>query len=534
MFVCWPMYNRHGLSSSQELESRDLAALNQYFFWSIVTLQGVAVMVLVPALVGGALAEEKQRRGLEVLLTTALSSVEIVLGKLLARMCYLIVVLLLSVPVFCLLSVNGGIDVGLVALSYAVTFTTGFLIAALAIAVSTLSDRPSKAVVTTYFLASTWLILPFVPNPNNSLPGDWLFSSLIVRGLHIVLRWVCTINPLCAVQGMSWTVLSRDLVAGLAGTMAAQVGISMLLILGSVMLLRPLSRREGSPASRFKVVSFLMSRRSLLPRRGCGDRPILWKECHLARTTVLARLVIALAVAGIAVPAGLETWRLSLNAFRELGVNGYGTLGANVAHNELNTFLRETVVLLYLAMALAVAVRSAVSVTKEIEKETWISLIATPLGATTVVGGKILGAICSVRWLGWIYVAFVALGVATGAVHPLGGCLVVLEALVFLCISGLAGNQHFPVVPFVNAVAGPDDAGGSGAQWRLLDVLLLCERLRLRDPLSDHAVDSGTESGDFPGGGATPWFFWRQWLIGRRTEFNESGVLSSQRRPHCF
>ena len=111
--ICSPIYSEWGLSSSQEMEHRRLAALNEEFFILTVFVQGLAVLILTPALVGGAVAEEKQRRGLEILLTTTLSSTEIVLGKLLARICLLVVILLVAAPVFCLMSLNGGVDIGL-------------------------------------------------------------------------------------------------------------------------------------------------------------------------------------------------------------------------------------------------------------------------------------------------------------------------------------------------------------------------------------------------------------------------------------
>jgi ABC-2 type transport system permease protein len=143
-----------------------LAGLNEEFFVLTVFVQGLAVLVLTPALVGGALAEEKQKRGLGILLATTLSSTEIVLGKLAARMCLLVVIVLVAAPVFCLLSLNGGVDVGLLALSYGATLTTGFLIAAMAILVSTLSGRPLRAVMASYSVVLAWLVLPFLPIPS--------------------------------------------------------------------------------------------------------------------------------------------------------------------------------------------------------------------------------------------------------------------------------------------------------------------------------------------------------------------------------
>jgi ABC-type transport system involved in multi-copper enzyme maturation permease subunit len=437
--ICSAIYSQRDISSSQELEHRRLAELNEEFFVLTVFVQGLAVLVLTPALVGGAVAEEKQKRGLDILLTTTLSSTEIVLGKLAARMCLLVGIVLVAAPVFCLMSLNGGVDVGLLALSYGATLTTGFLIAAMAILVSTLSGRPLRAIMASYSVVIAWLVLPFLPGPSGTGPGPPGLSSWIGEGIAVVQRCVGITNPFYVGGEVSWTP-SRELVFGLAWMMVAQVGIAALLIVAAAAMLRPLARRAGSSASRFKLLSFLFSRRSLLPHRACGDRPILWKECHVARTTVLTRLVIALALLGIAILGGSEIWRISAAAIGELRVHGYGSQALHPARDELNFLLRELIVHLYIAMALITATRSALNFTSEIEKETWTSLIATPLDRSEILGGKILGTFWGMRWLGLSYLAFVGLGLAAGAVHPLAGLLVLVELSIFVAFAAALGT----------------------------------------------------------------------------------------------
>ena len=119
--------------------------------------------------------------------------------------------------------------------------------------------------------------------------------------------------------------------------------------------------------------------------------------------------------------------------------------------------LRVVIVVLYIAMALVVAVRSALNFTSEIEKETWTSLIATPLDATEILSGKILGTFWGMRWLGLIYLAFVALGLAAGAVHPLAGVLVLLELSIFLPFVAALGTSVLALVEILGFRAGRDD-----------------------------------------------------------------------------
>jgi ABC-2 family transporter protein len=330
VFIFGPILLSDGLYRSQELEHRRLAELNEFFFAVVTVTEGLAILTLTPALVAGAIAEEKQRRGFEIVLTTTLSSIEIVLGKLLARMCQLVVILSLTVPVFCLLSLNGGVDVGLVVLGYLVTLSTGFLLATMAIAVSIVSKSPLRAVTATYLIELAWLLLPYLPDLFGPVmgPGPPSFSSWIRAGLVVAQQCVGMTNPFYVAGGMS-RLLRPELVVGLVKMVALQLGVSALLILGSAYVFRSLALRAGSSDSRFKLVSLSLSRRTFRPRRACGDRPMLWKECHVARTTVLTRLITVLVVLGIAIPMGADTLRVSSSAFRELASQGYGALAVN-------------------------------------------------------------------------------------------------------------------------------------------------------------------------------------------------------------
>ncbi len=442
VFIFGPITLSGGLYNSQALEHRHLADLNEFFFAVIMVMAGLAVLSLTPALVAGTIAEEKRRRGFDIVLATTLSSLEIVLGKLLARICQLVVILSLTVPIFCLLSLNGGVDVGVVVLGYLVMLTTGFLLATMAIAVSTLAASPLQAVIAAYLVEFAWLLIPLLPNSFGPVagPGPPAFSSWISAGLVAVQQWVGMTNPFYVAGGMDWRA-PRALVVGVLKLSVLQLGVSALLVLGSSLVFRPLALRAGSSDSRFKLVSFVLSRRTFRPRRPCGDRPMLWKECHVARTTVLTRFITVLAVIGIAIPLGLETWKVSLAAFRELGSQGYGVLADNRYRDELNGFLRVVLVVLYVAMALSVTARSALNCRGEFEKETWKSLIATPLDAAEIVSGKIVGSLWGIRWPGAIYLAFLLLGVVAGALHPLAGVLVVLEVGVFLTFAATLGTR---------------------------------------------------------------------------------------------
>jgi ABC-type transport system involved in multi-copper enzyme maturation permease subunit len=416
-----------------------LHAIVTDFFKSIVTAQALAVLILTPALVGGVIAEEKQRGTLQLLLASSLSSFEIVVSKILVRISHLLILLALPLPVLCLLNMLGGLNPGLILVSLGATYTTGFVIATTALAVSTTAQRPQSAIVTTYLIVFVWLGLPFfamlgLPSTTGSGPYAWLFHESVVQ---LELRTGIT-NPLYILFGPKWTGIAARHNAFL-WMMASHVAIGTLLLLAAAAALRPLASRAGSTGSRWKLLAFLLSKRPLLPRRACGEHPMLWKESHAVGAPLISRLLGAGALLVLAVALGYFTWRFASPAILELQSWGYGTQGVTTSRDELNMFLRMTLVGIYVVWALCLAARTALCVTSEIERDTWASALATPLATSEIVAGKLLGAVFRLKWLAAVYFFFLGLGVAAGALHPVAAAFVVVQTAVFLCFAAGVG-----------------------------------------------------------------------------------------------
>src|SRR5262249_45013712 len=150
------------LSRAEEFSHGELARVTEAFWICIVEAQALAVLILTPALVAGAVAGERERGNLELLVASPLSSLAIIVGKLAARLSHLVVMIAVALPVLGLLSWNGGVDVRLLVLSDAVLLATGYLIGATAMAVSTLCTRPRQAISSTYGIVAAWMALPFL------------------------------------------------------------------------------------------------------------------------------------------------------------------------------------------------------------------------------------------------------------------------------------------------------------------------------------------------------------------------------------
>ncbi len=96
-----------------------------------------------------------------------------------------------------------------------------------------------------------------------------------------------------------------------------------------------------------------------------------------------------------------------------------------------NGYLRGVTGLLYSLWGLGLAAASSAAVTSEKEEDTWLSLVATPLEGREVLIAKMVGAAWSQRAVGATLLGLWFVGVATGAVHPLGMVVVVVEFAIF-------------------------------------------------------------------------------------------------------
>src|SRR5262249_38296801 len=104
----------------------------------------------------------KERKTLHYLMASQLTSREIVLDKLAARMFQLCLFLAMGVPVLCLNSMLGGVSPYEMGIAYGATFATICFAAALSIAISVYARSARQAVYIAYGGLFIWLLLPIL------------------------------------------------------------------------------------------------------------------------------------------------------------------------------------------------------------------------------------------------------------------------------------------------------------------------------------------------------------------------------------
>ena len=83
-----------------------------YFYIGMAIIQAILLMFIVPALTSTAICAEREKQTLEVLLSTKMSTLSIIIGKLLASISRVIVLIICTMPIYSITFLIGGVSIG--------------------------------------------------------------------------------------------------------------------------------------------------------------------------------------------------------------------------------------------------------------------------------------------------------------------------------------------------------------------------------------------------------------------------------------
>lgn len=116
----------------------------------IVTVEFVLVLLVIPAMTGTSIAGEREKQTLEILLTTRLSPLRIILGKLASSINMMILMAFSSLPILSLVFTIGGITLTDLVVFMVLVVVTAIYIGSMGIFFSALFKKTSSATVSTY------------------------------------------------------------------------------------------------------------------------------------------------------------------------------------------------------------------------------------------------------------------------------------------------------------------------------------------------------------------------------------------------
>jgi ABC-type Na+ efflux pump permease subunit len=457
-------------------DPESIRAFGAWVLGATLFIQFLFVTPFAAVLAGAAIAEEREKDTLSLLLLTRLTRLELAATKAAGRLMPALLLWLTGLPLIIagawIMELPAALAVGILA---AAASTTA-LAASLGILASSRHDKVAAAQREATGWTMTWLVgLPMaalLPVSSGTFWGDLLVE---VRRLA---RWLAPSSPLSLLTDPSWfTATAGGMTGALAarlGTMlafqAALIGLAMAGAAGGLRL------REPHPTA-------------FDPHRGyrppVGDDPIFWREYELPwRGTRLPAIVIyarhllvalrvlllwtlrtvALALM-IAVPLAMVIgagW-FGYYAFREgwgLDVPPPGPYGAR---DHFNWFIRGVTFLLGVTPVIAAGSGTTARIVLERHKKTWEPLLTTPLTGRELLRSKLrVGervAWSAVRWL----IPLWLLGIVCLAVFPPG---------VLLAGAGLAAGFWLGEALGIRAAIRPgvpdQSANSAAALWSLL------------------------------------------------------------------
>jgi len=441
-YMLWSRFQDFNARHPQGGTPEELQTFAEATFISFAGAQGVALLCLIPALIAGVIADEHQRKTLHYLLASRLSSAEIVLGKLGARMVHIATFVALGIPVVCLLALYGGLNPDNVFYVYLGTLSIAIFASGVSILVSIMARRPRDAILVTYAIGTLWLMVPVWLQPTaHYLSGPLWWVGPVNDGVLMtnpIFVWEYATNQIYFMSrfGLRAGWFLGQFTWAFYWMIGLQSVLGVLFVGLAVLGLRPMRGNSwpgGKPqtgwwsrlAARYEAIKLArgatsLTRNQLLTtprdRSPCGDDPMLWKERHTSAGGGLRWLGSRPMVLFFGVLLGCYLLDVSYPVVSDF-LDGRWRQAPSAAVNDALRGSSE--VLAFLAM-LGIAAAGAVSLTGEREQDTWISLATTLLTPAEIVRAKQFGAVWSARRVGIALLVMWAAGLLLGALHPLG------------------------------------------------------------------------------------------------------------------
>lgn len=380
--VLW--YHMAGKSASL---SELAKGASQTFAWASFA-QLLLMCFLAPVFTASAITQEKDARTFNILLSTPLSNAQIVLGSLMSRLYFVIMLLIAGLPIFLMTMVYGGVTTRQIIESFALAASTAILTGALAIFVAMLGVGTRRTIFSFYLLIALYLLAVY-------MLGLWSATWVEIAPPNIEGRkmsWLTAVHPFLALDVALNRVPSPDpgLVSGygplarraLAYPSAVYVTwttlASVVLVLISMFFVRR-GAKLGEPTLWTTLSSYLRrspSSNRTRPPRNVWANPVAWRE---AKTKAASGGLLRWVVVGSGIAASILIFVSYVQ----------GTLPRTSVPEWL-----AGLTIIQFALALLIATNTAAtSMTKEREARTMDLLMSTPLTSRYILWGKLRGLV---------------------------------------------------------------------------------------------------------------------------------------------
>jgi ABC-type transport system involved in multi-copper enzyme maturation permease subunit len=366
------------------------------FLWKFLWVQQIAAIILTPIYLGGAIAEEKERKAWDFLLTSSLSSWELVSGKFAARLTYVLSILAAGLPVLLLTLLFGGVNPERVLQGFVITGMT----------------------VVSLGVVSLWI---GVHRPRLRDVLLWVFLGLVATLLAALIGLCFTPVTVCLHPASVLYVLEQSDSDLRFNSWGVTTGYSMLMLtVGGLLLLLSFlqvrkpqktekSRLEVDPLPFQMVVpkrvaeqempewyrlrireialedrtEYALGRRKFVPPITDADNPLDWKERHFASQVgwletkwLSTTMLLVLSFVAFLVCAG---WFISIAS----------SLASNYNRFETIRIMGGVTALVVVCMLPYLGLRTSMSVAEERTNQTLMELLMLPGDRSAILWAKV-------------------------------------------------------------------------------------------------------------------------------------------------
>ena len=376
---------------------RELAQCGARAFAIVSLGQVFLICILAPIFMGGAIAQESNPQTWDVILTSPLSSLQIVLGNLFGRLFFVFALLISTFPLFAVTQLFGGVPGSAIIASYSISAASALLMGTIAITLSVTRSVGRRSVFVFYssiilFLFATYAIDLGLRKPV-AIGSDAVFTTAMTPlnpflTLSVLLE-SNTYVPFDFAGTEYWWPLRMWYGSPIAAQLWLFGVLSVVLMAYSTLRVRILAGALiGGDSKGLRGNSGRESRR-------VGSNPIAWRELHLRGQSAAKRAIRWIFVSA-AMSVGLAIVLLSR----------WGTLDDSQTRLALAAVLgAEVLVVVLTALNL-----SATAVSREREDKTLDILLTTPIQPGAYIAGKLRGLVQYLLPL--IAVPCVTLGIA--------------------------------------------------------------------------------------------------------------------------
>jgi ABC-type transport system involved in multi-copper enzyme maturation permease subunit len=156
--IGWAIFSALAQTQTNGLNQGQTGSLGTQLFEFLVLFQVALLAFITPAITAGAISGERERQTIDLLFVTPIPPFSIIWGKLLASMSFIVLLLAISVPIFSLVFLFGGIELDQLTQAFLVTAVTAMMLGFVGVAFSTFFRRTIAATVAAYGAAFVLLV----------------------------------------------------------------------------------------------------------------------------------------------------------------------------------------------------------------------------------------------------------------------------------------------------------------------------------------------------------------------------------------